>query len=118
MRGSARIAFNKRIEEIDQVWSNLEEENFYCDPQAVASFYGVTKEQVQFMWSVLETDPAKVVTLLAQSADPLLSAPFLGGYDYVTVVKGVWLAFEERCFEVSISESRQGTFPIHFIPLA
>ncbi len=43
---TARIHFQKRIEEIDQAWSNLEMENWMCDPQAVADAHGIRKEQV------------------------------------------------------------------------
>ena len=111
---TARIAFNKRIEEIDQAWSNLEEENLYCDPQAVAAYYGVTREQAEFMWSVLETDPAKVINMLMQSTDSQLSAPFLTGVDYVSIVQSIWDAFDENCFDVTISEARQGVFFLVF----
>jgi alpha-tubulin suppressor-like RCC1 family protein len=105
---TARIAFSKRIEEIDQVWSNLEEENLFCDPLAVANYYGITREQAQFMWSTLELDPNKILDMLMSSSNPALSAPFLGGLDFVSVVLHVWEAFNDKCFQVTLSEAREG----------
>jgi hypothetical protein len=107
---TAQMHFRKRIEEIDQAWSNLEMENPYCDPQVVADKYEIRKEQVQFMWAVFETDPEKVVASMLATRNPKLTYPFKLGADPVQKVLQVWEAFDIHCQNYTLAQIVLGEF--------
>jgi alpha-tubulin suppressor-like RCC1 family protein len=104
---TARVHFQKRIEEIDQAWSNLEMENYQCDPQAVADEVGIRKEQVQFIWAVFERDVGNITRMLAEDfilEDPL-STPM---NDPENQIPAVWKALSEGCQNTSIGQVKSG----------
>ena len=108
---TAQQHFQKRIEEVDQAWSNLEMENPYCDPQVVADKYKLRKEQVQFIWSVFETDAENVTNRMAADSFYKLKYPISG--DPVQKVRQVWEAFDIHCQNYTIAQIVLGKFKKH-----
>ncbi len=102
---TAQMHFRKRLEEIDQVWSNLEVENTDCDPQAVGYKLGLRKEQVQFIWAALETDPSNVIAQLFNHRSDTLKVPFTNP---IETVRKVWDAFDSGCQNFSLGEVSGG----------
>lgn len=103
---TAQIHFRKRLEEIDQAWSNLEIENTDCDPQAVAYKLGLRKEQVQYIWAALETDAMNVSRQLENHRSATLRVAFTG--DRLQTIRGVWDAFDTGCSNFSLGETSGG----------
>ena len=99
---TAQQHFRKRVEEVDQAWSNLEMENPFCDPQVVADKYGLRKEQVQYMWSSFESDPENVTTMMFSEAHDKLKYTITG--DPIQKVLQVWEAFDVHCQNYTVGQ--------------
>jgi hypothetical protein len=105
---TAQEHFRKRVEEVDQAWSNLELENSDCDPQVVADKYGLRKEQVMFIWSVFDTDPESVTERMLADPYKMLRYPIQG--DPAQKVRQVWESFDIFCQNYSIGQVVLGEF--------
>jgi alpha-tubulin suppressor-like RCC1 family protein len=103
---TAQQHFRKRIEEIDQAWSNLELENPYCEPQVIADKYELRKEQVQYIWAAFATDPENVTQSMLKSSHPNVKKPILG--DPIQKVRQVWDAFDIHCQNYTIAQISLG----------
>ena len=99
---TAQEHFRKRVQEVDQAWSNLELENPNCDPQVVADKYELRKEQVMFIWSVFDTDPENVTKKMLADPYHKLKYPIQG--DPVQKVRQVWESFDILCQNFSIAQ--------------
>ncbi len=104
---TAQEHFRKRVEEVDQVWSNLELENSDCDPQAVADKYELRKEQVMYIWSVFDTDPENVTKRMFADPYKKLHYPIVNP---AQKVRQVWESFDIFCQNYSIAQVVLGEF--------
>ena len=81
-------------------------ENSRCDPQAIADRLGIRKVQVQYIWSVFETDPLNISRLLSNFLpDDDLATPLT---DPVNQIEAVWQTLDEGCPNTTIGQVDRG----------